>query len=109
MGRQRKTETTEKAKEPAEKLTLREAVCRAIAEIDGDTTYSDILERAIDLLRESGDVEAGDEDTRDKAWKILDGIMDNLADIGLLEQEIEVRVHPLVPRIGKPNGGNGGR
>jgi hypothetical protein len=79
--------------QPVERLDKWTAVHRAIAEVDGDTTYSEIVEHAQELLAASGD---GDADFR-TLWNIVEKAMTSLVSLGLVECEWEVRVHPLRP------------
>lgn len=103
MAKQKNAAKNVQTQEPetVEKLTRREAVCRAISEVDGDTSYDEIIDRAQELLKASGDANADD---RDATWNLVERIMENLADIGLVELEWDVRVHPTVARLGKVNG-----
>jgi hypothetical protein len=82
--------------EPVEKLTRWEAVHKAIAEVDGDTSYLAIIGRAHELLKDSGDA---DWDDHDATWKWVERACESLEGLGLIEQTWDVQVHPT--RTGK--------
>jgi hypothetical protein len=87
----------EQPPEPVEWLDRWTAVHRAIGEVDGDTTYGEIIERAQELLRACGDEDA---DHR-TLWNVVEKAMTSLVSLGLVECEWEVHVHPLRPgRLG---------
>ncbi len=90
-------EEPEEQDEPV-KLKKWPAVYEAISEIDGDTTYRDIVDRVKDFMA------VDDKDRNDDAlWNAVDSVMMTLQSLGQVKCDWEVRVHPLVPRLGKPS------
>ena len=79
------------------KMNRWKAVHQAIAEIDGSTTYSDIIDRAVELL-----TAAGEEADEDRLWNDVEKAMTHLQELGLVDCEWEVRVILNVPKLGLP-------
>jgi hypothetical protein len=84
--------------ESSEKMTKWRAVHLAIAEIDGSTTYGDIIDRAEELLKA-----AGEEADRDRLWNEVEKAMTHLQALGLVDCEWEVHVILNVPKLGLPS------
>jgi len=85
--------------ESAPKHTRWSAVHQAIREMDSDTSYNALIERAQELLKASGDVSW---DNYDATYKIVDSVVGHLTELGYVEWD--VLVHPT--KAGKI--GNGG-
>jgi len=93
----------EQEEEQPEKLNRRECAQRVIAEVDGDTTMTELAEKADALYRASRpDAEP---DTDNAAWYIQK-ILETLEGVGLVELSWECVIHPNVPKLGLP-GKNG--
>ena len=97
-------ESREEEDEP-ERLSRKEAAHRVISEIDGDTTLSELAEKADKLFVAGRD---GDEDCSDQdsaAWHIRREL-ETLEGIGLVDLRWECVIHPNVPKLGLPSKNN---
>jgi hypothetical protein len=101
MAKAKASEKNEQPQEEVEQLTRFEAVHKALAEVEGDTSYLAIIGSAHELLQASGDADWDDEDA---TWKIVERACDSLQGLNLIEQTWDVQIHPL--RAGKLGNGN---
>jgi hypothetical protein len=92
-------EVEEQEEEQPERLNRRECAQRVIAEVDGDTTLTELAEKADALYMAGRDAEP-DPDTA--AWYIQK-ILETLEGVGLVELRWECVIHPNVPKLGLPS------
>ena len=89
-------EVEEQEEEQPERLNRRECAQRVIAEVDGDTTLTELAEKA-DALYTAGHDAEPDPDTA--AWYIQK-ILETLEGVGLVDLRWECVIHPNVPKLG---------
>ncbi len=96
-------EPAEEEQEEPDRLSRKEAAHRVIAEIDGDTTMTELADKADALFvaGRGGDAEYSDTDSA--AWHLRKEL-ETLEGIGLVALSWECVIHPLVPRLGLPKG-----
>jgi hypothetical protein len=88
--------------EETERLSRKEAAHRVIAEIDGDTTLSELAEEADKLFVAGRDGDSDYSDPDSAAWHIQKEL-ETLEGIGLVALRWECVIHPNVPKLGLPS------
>lgn len=91
-------EASEEVEGP-ERLSRKEAAHRVIAEVDGDTTLSDLAETANELFVAGHGGDEDYSDTDSAAWHIRREL-ETLEGIGLVDLRWECVIHPNVPKLG---------
>jgi hypothetical protein len=101
-GQDAEEEDEDEDDEP-EKLSRTECAQRVIAQVDGDTSISELAEKADKMFvaGRGGDMDYSDEDAA--AWH-LQKILEVLEGVGLVELTWECVIHPKVARLGIPEG-----
>jgi len=74
----------------AERLTHWQAAHRVVKQLDGDTTLTELAGKTDALV-----VAGGAKSNPDRASDAVYGVLQSLAELGVVELEEEVRVHPL--------------
>ncbi len=92
-------EMEEQEDEGPERLSRKECAHRVIAEIDGDTTLSELAEKADKLFVAGRDGDENYSDPDSAAWHIRREL-ETLEGIGLVDMRWECVIHPNVHKLG---------